>query len=177
MIIQPPPTLVHFIHLLPTIRHARELNITIVFVFKKVSHLLKKWDNFFCLVLTKYFWELINFFATNSLCFLLPVTLAETLFVISGVTIYIYIYIYNIYIIYIYVYIYIYIYIFIYLYIYMYVYLTVALEILYFRNTIFFTCLCIALPSTIAPFWFMFSTPPLGPCCFHISPYGLVLYV
>ena len=43
----------------------------------------------------------------------------------------------------------------------MYVYLTVALEILYFRNTIFsFTCLSIVLPSTIEPFWFMFSTPP-----------------
>ena len=103
LIIQPPPTLMHFIHppppapfrpLLPTIKHARELNITIFFVFKKVSLLLKKWDTFFCLVLTKYFWELINFFATNSLCFLLPVTLAETLFVISDVTIYIYIYIY-----------------------------------------------------------------------------------
>ena len=54
----------------------------------------------------------------------------------------------------------------------MYVYLTVALEILYFRNTIFsFTCLCIVLPSTIAPFWFIFSIPPPPPI--HISTYGL----
>ena len=44
----------------------------------------------------------------------------------------------------------------------MYVYLTVASEILYFRNTFFsFTCLCIVLPSTIAPFWLIFHPTAL----------------
>ena len=79
---------------------------------------------------------MINFFATNSLC--LPVTLAETLYVISDIR--------------------------------MYVYLTVALEILYFRNTIFsFTCFYVLFYHS-ALLIHVFDSP------FHISPYGLDLY-
>ena len=154
----------HFIHpaplapsppLLPTIRYTRILNKTNFLYLKRIHTCLKNKVLFFVL---KSFWQPVFGFFNLFLQNISQSNKWSLFFVASDISrnpvcnfrrhyIYIYIYIYiNIYICYIYN-------IYIHTCMYMYVYLTVVLEILYFRNTIFsFTCLCIVLPSTIAPF-------------------------